>query len=92
MNQNIDGTISHQQQMQNNTPTIDDRLSTKLNHLVQKAVDEAIEQHRIKGESIALGENGQVKIIPPEEITPLADKLKQRQAHRQQIHHPSQKP
>ncbi len=70
----------------------DDRLSTKLNPLVQKAVDEAIEQHRIKGESIALGENGQVKIIPPEEITPLADKLKQRQAHRQQIHHPSQKP
>ena len=62
---------------------IDDRLSTKLNHLVQKAVDEAIEQHRIKGESIAVSENDQVKIIPPEEITPLADKLKQRAAQKQ---------
>ena len=58
----------------------DDRLSTKLNHLVQKAVDEAIEQHRIKGESIAISENGKIKIVPPEEITPLADKLKQRAA------------
>ena len=64
----------------------DDRLSTKLNPLVQKAVDEAIEQHRIKGESIAVSENGQVKIIPPEEITPLADKLKQREAHQKQVH------
>ncbi len=61
----------------------DDRLSTKLNHLVQKAVDKAIEQHRIKGESIAVSENDKVKIIPPEEITPLADKLKQRAAQEQ---------
>ncbi len=64
----------------------DDRLSTKLNPLVQKAVDEALEQHRIKGESIAVSENGRVKIIPPEEITPLADKLKQREAHQKQVH------
>lgn len=56
----------------------DDRLSTKLNHLVQKAVDEAIERHRINGESIAISENGEVKIIPPEAITPLAEKLKSR--------------
>ena len=62
---------------------IDDRLSTKLNSLVQKAVDKAIEQHRIKGESIAISENGKVKIVPPEEITPLADKLKQRAAQKQ---------
>jgi non-homologous end joining protein Ku len=46
--------------------------------LFQQAVDEAIEHHRIKGESIAISENGKVKIIPPEEITPLADKLKRR--------------
>jgi hypothetical protein len=59
---------------------IDDRLSTKLNFLVQKAVDEAIEQHRIKGESIAISENGKVKIVLPEEIIPLADKLKHRKA------------
>jgi hypothetical protein len=30
-----------------------------------QAVDEAIEQHRIKGESIAIDENGKVKIVPP---------------------------
>ena len=59
---------------------VDDRLSTKLNSLVQKAVDEAIEQHRIKGESIAVSVRGKVKIVPPEEITPIADKLKQREA------------
>ena len=41
-------------------------------------MDEAIEQHRLNGEAIAVSENGKVKIIPPEEITPLADKLKQR--------------
>ncbi len=61
---------------------IDDRLSTKLNPLVQKAVDEAIEQHRIKGESIAVSVRGKVKIVPPEEITPLADKLQQRTAQK----------
>ena len=82
-------TNSYQLIMNNSIP---DKLSTICDSLFQKAVDEALEQHRIKGESIALEENGQVKIIPPEEITPLADKLKQREAHRQQIHHPSQKP
>ncbi|MGK7896178.1 MAG: hypothetical protein AB4372_21835 [Xenococcus sp. (in: cyanobacteria)] len=54
-----------------------------ISALFQKAVDEAIEQHRIKGESIAISENGKVKIVPPEEITPLADKLKQRAAQKQ---------
>ncbi len=54
-----------------------------IGKLFQKAVDEALEQHRIKGESIAISENGRVKIIPPEEITPLADKLKQRAAQKQ---------
>ena len=56
-----------------------------ISALFQKAVDEAIEQHRIKGESIAVSVQGRVKIVPPEEITPLADKLKQRAA-RQQTH------
>lgn len=65
---------------------IPDKLSTICDSLFQKAVDEAIEQHRIKGESIALGENGKVKIVPPEEITPLADKLKQREAQKKQTH------
>ena len=34
-----------------------------IGNLFQQAVDEAIEQHRIKGESIAISENGQVKIF-----------------------------
>lgn len=62
--------------------SIPDKLSTICDSLFQKAVDEAIEQHRIKGESIAISENGKVKIVPPEEITPLADKLKQREAQK----------
>ncbi len=53
-----------------------------ISALFQKAVDEAIEQHRIKGESIAISVRGKVKIVPPEEITPLADKLKQRAAQK----------
>ncbi len=55
-------------------------FSTKnISRIFQEAVDEAIEQHRLKGEAIAVSENGKVKIIPPEEITPLAEKLKQRE-------------
>ena len=50
-----------------------------ISRIFQEAVDEAIEQHRLNGEAIAVSENGKVKIIPPEEITPLEDKLKQRQ-------------
>ena len=80
MNHNIDRANQRQQK---NAPDVDDRLSTKLNLLVQQAVDEAIEQHRIKGESIAISENGKVKIIPPEKITPLADKLKKRKVPEQ---------
>ncbi|MEM9274075.1 MAG: hypothetical protein AAGA80_14060 [Cyanobacteria bacterium P01_F01_bin.143] len=63
--------------------SIPDKLSTLCDPLFQKAVDEAIEQHRIKGEAIAISENGKVKIVQPEEITPLADKLKQRAAQEQ---------
>ena len=62
--------------------SIPDKLSTICDSLFQKAVDEAIEQHRIKGESIAVSVQGKVKILPPEEITPLADKLKQREAQK----------
>ncbi len=86
MNQNIDRANPRRCKTQKNAPDIDDRLSTKLNLLVQQAVDEAIEQHRIKGESIAISENGQVKIIPPEKITPLVDKLKKRKAQEQPQH------
>ena len=57
-----------------------------IGNLFQQAVDEAIEQHRIKGESIAISENGQVKIISPEKITPLVEKLKKRKAQEQPQH------
>lgn len=63
--------------------SIPDKLSTITDSLFQKAVDEAIEQHRIKGESIAISVQGKVKIVTPEEITPLAEKLKQREAPKQ---------
>ena len=47
--------------------SIPDKLSTICDPLFQKAVDEAIKQHRINGESIAQGENGKVKIVNSEE-------------------------
>ena len=59
---------------------IPDKLSTICDPLFQKAVDEAIEQHRIKGEPIAQSENGKVKIVNPEEIIPLSEKLRLREA------------
>ena len=62
--------------MNDSTP---DKLSTLFDSIFQEAVDEAIEQHRLNGEAIAVSENGKVKIIPSDEITPLADKLKQRE-------------
>ena len=50
------------------TPS-DQKLSKRLDHLVQQAVDKAIENHRQKGESIAISdEQGKVKIIPANEI------------------------
>ena len=50
----------------------DKKLSTRLDTLVQQAVDKAIENHRQKGESIAISdEQGKVKIISAEEIPKL---------------------
>jgi hypothetical protein len=60
--------------------SIPDKLSTIRDPLFQKAVDETIEQHRIKGESIVQGKNGKVKIVNSEDIIPLSEKLKQREA------------
>lgn len=43
--------------------------SDKMSQLFQQAVDKAIENHRIKGESIAISdEPRKVKIIPANEI------------------------
>ncbi len=51
---------------------IDKKLSERLNDLVQQAVDKAIENHRQKGESIAIVDrDGKVKIIPAQEISKL---------------------
>ena len=44
----------------------------RISNLFQKAVDKAIENHRQKGESIAIAnEQGKVKIVPAEEIPKL---------------------
>ena len=48
------------------------KLSEQLNDLTQKAVDKAIEKHRLQGESIAISdEQGKVKIVPASEIPDL---------------------
>ena len=49
--------------------------SDKISQLFKQAVDKAIENHRQKGESIAISdEQGKVKIIPASEIPQLQQK------------------
>ena len=62
---------------------IPDKLSTICDSLFEKAVDEAIEQHRIHGEAIAISQEGKVKIVPAEEIPTMTEKLRQRKARKQ---------
>ena len=58
---------------------IPDKLSTLFDSLAQDAIDEAIEQHRLNGQPIAISDkNGNVIEIQPQDITPLAQKLQQR--------------
>lgn len=58
-----------------------------VSRIFQKAVDEAIEQHRIQGNAIAqTDEHGNVIEIQPADITPRVEKLEQRQQQ------PTQKP
>ena len=65
--------------------SIPHKLSTLCDSLFLEAVDEAIEQHRTLGHAIAqTDEHGNVIEIQPEDITPLAEKLKQRQQHSSQ--------
>ena len=53
-----------------------------VSRIFQEAVDEAIEQHRTQGTAIAqTDEHGNVIEIQPADITPLAEKLKQRQQY-----------
>ena len=66
---------------------IPDKLSTLVDSMFQEAVDSAIEQHRTQGNAIAqTDEHGNVIEIQPADITPLAEKLEQRQQQ------PTQKP
>ncbi|MEM7594288.1 MAG: hypothetical protein AAF383_22725 [Cyanobacteria bacterium P01_A01_bin.83] len=54
-----------------NVPS-DQKLSKRLDGLVQQAIAKAVEAHRQKGESIAVSdEQGKVKIIPAQEIPEL---------------------
>lgn len=46
-----------------------------ISKLFQKAVDKAVEQHRINGESIAVSENGEVKIISSQDLISLSEKI-----------------
>jgi hypothetical protein len=41
---------------------------------LREAVAEAIEEHRIAGNPIAVYRSGQVVIVPPDQIKPLAEK------------------
>ncbi|MEM8779345.1 MAG: hypothetical protein AAGF26_10845 [Cyanobacteria bacterium P01_G01_bin.49] len=51
------------------------KLSERLNDLTQDAVDKAIENHRQKGESIAISDKqGKVKVISASEIPNLKRK------------------
>ena len=60
--------------------SIPDKLSTLCDSLFQQAVDEAIEQHRLNGNAIVVSDDYRNVIeIPPEDLTPLSEKLKQRQ-------------
>ncbi|NES82938.1 MAG: hypothetical protein F6K10_16885 [Moorea sp. SIO2B7] len=43
-------------------------LHQKINQGVQKAITEAVEKHRKLGESIAVWQDGEVVILPPEKI------------------------
>ena len=68
------------------TNSIPDKLSTLFDPIFQEAVDEAIEQHRLNGHAIAqCDEDGNVIEIQSEDITPLAEKLKQRQQQQQNL-------
>lgn len=46
-------------------------LHQKIDKGVQKAIAEAIEKHRKLGESIAVWQNEEVVILPPEKIPPI---------------------
>lgn len=49
-----------------------------ISQISQEAVDEAIEQHRLNSQAIAVSnEQGRAIEIQPEDITPLAQKRKQ---------------
>ena len=68
------------------TNSIPNKLSTLFDSISQEAVDEAIEQHRLNGHAIAqCDEHGNVVEIQPEDIIPLAEKLKRRQQQTSQV-------
>ena len=56
-----------------------------MGKLFQEAVDEVIEQHRLNGHAIAqCDKDGNLIEIQPEDITPLAEKLEQRQQQKKE--------
>lgn len=50
-------------------------LTAKIDAGMKAAVAKAIEEHRRAGRSIVVSRDGKIVEIPPEEITPLAEKM-----------------
>lgn len=53
-------------------------LHQKIDQGVQKAIREAVERHRKLGESIAVWQDGEVVILPPEKIPNLENSTSQK--------------
>ena len=49
---------------------------------IQDAIDEAIERHRLLGQSIVVEEDGRIVEIPADQIEQLASRRKRREAER----------
>jgi hypothetical protein len=54
---------------------LDEKLAIELDKTLREAIAKAIERHRRLGESIAVSENGKVKILSPDEILERQQKL-----------------
>ncbi|WP_110986447.1 hypothetical protein [Acaryochloris thomasi] len=51
-------------------------LSSKINEGVKAAIAQALDRHRRLGESIAVWRDGEVVILPPDQIPVMDDQLR----------------
>jgi len=47
---------------------LDEKMAAKIDKTLRETIAKAIDRHRRLGESIAISENGKVKILSPEDI------------------------